>query len=263
MKKLWYAFTIGILCLSICLMSVSAISDTPHNWYCPRNKEHKQPLADRTLQFIEQYHAYYVDLWHGDNAEEKVVYLTFDAGYENGNVAKILDILKQEQVPGAFFVLGHLISSQPDLVRRMQQEGHIVANHTYHHKDMTTLDQFEQFQEELSSLKELYHQTTGAEMANYYRPPEGKFDERSLEFANRMGYQTIFWSLAYADWDNNNQPSEDFAMKKIMDHMHNGAIILLHPTSETNTKIMAPLIRELKACGYRFGTLDELTNEAP
>ena len=166
-------------------------------------------------------------------------------------------------MPAAFFVVGHYLESAPDLVRRMVAEGHIVANHTYHHKDMTTLDQFEQFEAELISLNERYYALTGSHMANYYRPPEGKFDERSLSYAQRMGYQTIFWSLAYADWDNANQPSEEAAMNKLRTYMHNGAIILLHPTSETNAKILGPLIRELKASGYRFGTLDELTREEP
>ncbi len=264
MKKYLFGITIFIICISVVsVSSVSAVGDTPYSWYCVRNKEHKQPLADSAMRFVEQYNAYYVDRQHGDETTEKIVYLTFDAGYENGNVAKILDILKEESVSGAFFVLGHLVNSQPELLRRMQQEGHIVANHTYHHKDMTTLDQFEQFEEELVSLNKRYYDVTGAQMANYYRPPEGKFDERSLSYAQRMGYQTIFWSLAYADWDNAHQPSEEAAMNKLRAYMHNGAIILLHPTSETNTKILAPFIRELKASGYRFGTLDELTHETP
>ena len=174
----------------------------------------------------------------------------------------LLDTLKQEQVPGAFFILGNLITRNPELVKRMAMEGHIVANHTNLHKDMTKVDQFDEFKKELDDLNHLYQNTTGLEMAKYYRPPEGKFNERSLAYANQLGYKTIFWSFAYADWDNNKQPSPESAKAKILDHIHNGAILLLHPTSATNAQIIGDVIRALKAGGYRFGSLDELTKDA-
>ena len=193
--------------------------------------------------------------------DDKVVYLTFDAGYENGNVEKILDTMKEEQVTGAFFILSNLIDRNPQLVLRMANEGHIVANHTSSHKDMTSVDNIDAFASELETLNAKYQALTGKPMAHYYRPPEGRFDERGLSFAKELGYKTVFWSFAYADWDNTKQPSAEYAKKKIFDNLHNGAVILLHPTSATNAQILGEVIRELKAEGYRFGTLDELTTK--
>ncbi len=261
MKKRIHIFFLGILCIFLVgTITVSAVNDTVFHWYCKRNKEHKQPLADASMQWIENLGGYYIDRNHGDETEEKVVYLTFDAGYENGNVEKILDVMKEEQVLGAFFVLSHLISSHPDLIKRMAEEGHIVANHTAHHKDMTKIGDLEAFRQELDALNTLYVETTGQKMSKYYRPPEGKFNEQSLRYAHQLGYKTIFWSLAYADWDNAKQPTPQSAMNTLMTYTHNGAVILLHPTSATNATILGDFIRELKAQNYRFGTLDELTH---
>ena len=250
---------LSVLMVLIGVLGVNAVTEKTYGWYCKRNKEHKQPIADTSMQWIENYGGYYVDHNHDEHNTEKVVYLTFDAGYENGNVEKILDVLKDEQVTGAFFILSHLISSHPDLVRRMATEGHIVANHTASHKDMSKIEEIDAFEEELEALNSLYREVTNCELARYYRPPEGKFDEKSLYFARTLGYKTIFWSLAYADWDNENQPTTESAMKTLMTYMHNGAVILLHPTSATNAAILGDFIRELKKDGYRFGTLDELT----
>ncbi len=260
MKKKFLLVFLLLLCFSMLYnFCISAVNDIALNWYCVRSKDHKQPIADANMQFIEQYNGYYIDHFHNDDCEEKVVYLTFDAGYENGNVEKTLNVLKQENVTGAFFILGHLIKNNTALVQRMANEGHTVCNHTFRHKDMTNINSIDAFKEELESLERLYHESTGCEMAKYYRPPEGKFNEKSLEYASQLGYKTIFWSFAYADWDNNKQPALDVAKSKILDHVHNGAVILLHPTSQTNAMILGDVIRELKKQGYRFGSLDELT----
>ena len=258
MKKI--IFTLAcILCLSPFLSSgANALSDKPMGFYCIRNKEHKQPRLDAGMSFIEKYGGYYVDRRREDDAKEKVIYLTFDAGYENGNIEKILDIMKAEDVRGAFFILENLIEKNPELVCRMANEGHTVANHTSKHRDMTKVDNIDDFSKELTSLRLLYQKTTGKEMSYFYRPPEGKFDERSLAFAHQLGYKTIFWSFAYADWDNSKQPDCEAAKKKIMDNLHNGEIMLLHPTSDTNAKILRDVIRELKKQGYRFGELSEI-----
>ncbi len=251
-------------CLCVCFLvsifvfSVSASEDTVFHWYCVRNSEHRQPIADANMRWIENYGGYYIDRAHGDNAEEKVVYLTFDAGYENGNVEKILDVMKEENVVGAFFVLGHLIQKNPNLILRMAEEGHLVCNHTVRHKDMTKLDEEEAFSLEVKELEQMYQALTGKEMAKYYRPPEGTFDERSLRYASNLGYRTVFWSLAYADWDNAKQPNPEKAKALLLQYMHNGAVILLHPTSKTNAQILQDLIVTLKSQGYRFGSLDEL-----
>ena len=229
------------------------------NWFCRRNKEHKQPLADPSLRFVEEYDGYYIDHRHGDDAKEKVIYLTFDAGYENGNIEKILDIMKEEEVTGAFFVLKNLVLKNRELVSRMAKEGHLICNHTASHKDMTKCASLEEFKSELEHLETVYFEATGQKLSPYYRPPEGKFNEAGMRYAKELGYKTVFWSFAYADWDNDRQMSPEEAKKKILAHVHNGEVMLLHPTSATNAAILQDVIRQLKQEGYRFGTLDELT----
>ena len=262
MKRIFKKCVMTLVALLLCFsnFTFNSFAET-QSWYTKRNKEHKQPTLDSKQEIIEKYGGYYVDKKYAERDDEKVVFLTFDAGYENGNVEKILDTLKAEDVKGAFFILENLINRNPELVKRMADEGHTVCNHTAKHKDMTKVDNIEDFRAELSALETLYTEKTGKEMAKFYRPPEGKYDERSLSFANELGYKTIFWSLAYADWDNNNQPSPEKALKILLDNIHNGAVILLHPTSATNAEIMPRLIKSLKAEGYRFGTLNELVAE--
>lgn len=255
-KKSFFALASAIVAL--CAVFFSANADNAQGWYVKRNAEHKQPSLDSPLQYISKYNAYYVDTKKADS-EDKVIYLTFDAGYENGNVEKIVDTLIKENVPAAFFLLDNIIIKNTDLVNKMADNNCLVCNHTLKHKDMTKITDKNEFANELASLESVYKEKTGKEMAKYYRPPEGKFNEQSLKFASELGYKTIFWSFAYADWDNSNQPSEEYAKKKILDNTHNGAVILLHPTSETNAKILPDLIQEWKNQGYRFGTLDELT----
>ena len=250
--------------LSVCLIaSAAAVSGSAegkaYNWYSVHVKNHVQPSVGSDIAFAEELGGYYIDHRNTDPAaEDKVIYLTFDAGYENGNVAKILDVMKEEQVTGAFFVLGNLIKKEPKLIRRMAEEGHLVCNHTFHHKDMTRLDDAA-FLEELTALEALYRETTGSKMAAYYRPPEGKFSRENLACAQQNGYKTVFWSFAYPDWDNNRQMSPEKAKSIILENAHNGEVMLLHPTSATNAAILGDVIRELKAQGYRFGALDELT----
>ena len=250
-----------VFCAILCLLGNIAVSaqDPAIGWYCVRNKDHRQPIADANLRWVEEYNGYYLDHNHNDTAAEKVLYLTFDAGYENGNVAKILDVLKVENVQGAFFVLDHLIENNTELVVRMAEEGHVVANHTAKHRDITKFESKEALHAELSTLEKLYQSKTGREMTKYFRPPEGRFSKQSMRWLSELGYKTVFWSIAYADWDNGKQPSPEYAKAKIMDHVHNGAVILLHPTSSTNARILGDVIRECRAQGYRFGTLDELT----
>ena len=261
-KKINWMFLCSILL--ILSLSVGAFaSSSGYHWYCVRNREHKQPRMDGSLSMIEQYDGYYVDRKHGDDCEDKVIYLTFDAGYENGNIEKILNTLKEEQAPGAFFILGNLIERNPEIVLRMEAEGHLVCNHSDKHRCMTSYTSAEEMKADLSTLEARYTELTGKTMAPYYRPPEGKFDERTLGFASKLGYKTIFWSFAYADWDNDRQPNPAEAKKKILDNIHNGAVLLLHPTSSTNAAILGEVIAELKAEGYRFGTLDELTAPSP
>ncbi len=228
-------------------------------WYCAHVKDHAQPRLDAQFNYVEGVGGYYIDHRHYDPAaEDKVVYLTFDAGYENGNISRVLDALQEEGVSGAFFILGHLTADHPELVRRMAEEGHLVCNHTFTHKNLVGAGR-EALAEELGRLESACRENCGVEVAKYYRPPEGRFDRAMLEAAQDMGYKTIFWSFAYADWDNQKQPSPAAAKQKILENVHNGAVLLLHPTSGTNAAILADVIRTLKGEGYRFGTLDELT----
>lgn len=257
-KKILLSF-LAIVVTALFLCPTSSALDKPINWYCTRNKEHKQPIFSSDLRMVEKYGGYYIDKNHGDRDNDKVLYLTFDAGYENGNVEKILDTMKSENVVGAFFILKNLIIKNPELVKRMSEEGHTVCNHTSSHKDISKITSEEDFRKELEELENIYREYTGCEMAKYFRPPEGRFSEASMHMTQKLGYKTIFWSFAYADWDNNSQMSPNKAKAKILDNIHNGAVILLHPTSATNAAILGDIIKELKSQGYRFGTLEELT----
>ncbi len=247
-----------IACVLASLLAFASSAQNSSSWYVKRNAEHKQPILDANMRYVEKYDAYYVDKTKADS-DDRVIYLTFDAGYENGNVERIVDVLIKEKVPAAFFVLDNIIVKNTELINKMAENNLIVCNHTLKHKDMTKITSIEEFKNELAALESVYKEKTGREMAKYYRPPEGKFNEENLKYAKELGYKTIFWSFAYADWDNENQPSREYAIKKILDNTHNGAVILLHPTSKTNADIMPELIAEWKKEGYRFGTLDELT----
>lgn len=251
-NKIYKSITLIIAAAAVFCSVVSATGQS-YNWYCKRQKDHARPSVEPNMSFIEKYDGAFI----GKDPEEKVVYLTFDAGYENGNIVCVLDVLKAHDAHGAFFVLDNLVRRDTALVRRMADEGHLVCNHTSRHKDMTMLSR-EAFASELDSLTETLKSEAGIDVAKFYRPPEGKFSEENLAWAKEMGYKTVFWSLAYADWDNNKQPAPDYAKKLLLDNIHNGAVILLHPTSKTNADILDGLLSELESLGYRFGTLGEL-----
>jgi len=253
MKKTARFFWGTMLVLVFIFVNSSPLyAEHAQNWYCKREKEHKRPCIDPGMSYIEEENGFFL------GPDEKVIYLTFDAGYENGNIARILDTLKAHNAPGAFFILENLIKRNPDLVERMKNEGHLVCNHTARHKDMTKLTR-EEAEKELRSLEELYTETFGGALAPFYRPPEGRFDRESLAAAKALGYHTAFWSLAYADWDNEKQPDPEQAKKLLCDHLHNGAVILLHPTSKTNADILDALLCRWEEEGYRFGSLLEFT----
>ena len=161
-------------------------------------------------------------------------------------------------MPAAFFLVGNYIEKNADLVCRMEREGHIVANHTMHHYDMSKISEETAFTKELEDLAQLYRETTGKEMPKYYRPPQGIYSEKNLEMAKALGYRTVFWSLAYVDWNNDDQPTAEEAFSKLLPRTHNGAVILLHSTSKTNARILDELLTKWKDMGYRFETLDAL-----
>ena len=223
------------------------------SWGLSFRQEGSAPVGNADAAHLRQYDAAYI----GDTGQ-KVLYLTFDAGYENGNTAKILDILQKHQVPAAFFLVGNYIEKNADLVRRMSNEGHIVGNHTMHHYDMSKLSDKVSFSKELTDLEILYRDTVGQDMPKYYRPPQGIYSEENLKMARELGYKTVFWSLAYVDWNNDHQPTPETAFSKLLPRTHNGAVVLLHSTSKTNGIILDTLLTKWKEMGYRFGTLEEL-----
>lgn len=223
------------------------------DWGLSFQTEGAAPVGNATQEYLSQYGAYYLG-----NTDEKVIYLTFDCGYENGCTGQILDALKKHHAPAAFFVVGNMVETAPDIVRRMAEEGHIVGNHTYHHPDMSSISEYSAFQQELDSLAALYQQTTGRPLSRFYRPPQGKYSEENLKQAQALGYTTVFWSLAYVDWYTDNQPTHDQAYAKLLPRIHDGAIVLLHSTSRTNAEILDELLTKWEQMGYRFASLEEL-----
>lgn len=242
------------LAVSVSVFASSAL--TTGSWGLSFRQEGAPPIGNAGKDQLRQYQAAYIG-----NTNEKVLYLTFDAGYENGCTAKILDTLKEKQVPAAFFLVGNYIRQSPDLVRRMVAEGHTVGNHTMHHYDMSRLSDKAAFSKELTDLEALYKETVGQELPKYYRPPQGIYSEENLKMAQELGYKTLFWSLAYVDWNNDSQPTREAAFAKLLPRTHNGAVVLLHSTSKTNAEILGELIDKWKEAGYRFGTLEELFSQ--
>ena len=223
------------------------------SWGLSFQTQGQPPVGPANSAVLARFDAAYL----GDTSQ-KVLYLTFDAGYENGCTAKILDILKKHDVPAAFFLVGHYMQQNPDLVRRMVKDGHIVGNHTMHHPDMSQISEPAAFQKELEDLEALFFEVTGSKMSKFYRPPQGNYSEENLKMAQKLGYKTVFWSLAYVDWQNEKQPTAEFAFSKLLPRTHNGAVILLHSTSQTNAEILDRLLTKWKEMGYTFGTLEML-----
>ena len=230
---------------------VSAASEG--NWGLSFQEEGKPPIGNASASDLSQYDAYYIQ-----ETEEKVLYLTFDAGYENGYTEKILDALKKHNAPATFFLTGAYIDSAPELVCRMVEEGHAAGNHTWHHPDMSQIADMDSFREELSYVEEAFFEATGKEMDRYYRPPRGIYSETNLEMAQQLGYQTFFWSLAYVDWYNDDQPTREEAFDKLLGRIHPGAIVLLHRTSATNAEILDELLTKWEEMGYRILPLSDL-----
>ena len=223
------------------------------SWGLSFRQEGAPPIGTAGKDQLAQYDAAYIG-----NTGEKVLYLTFDAGYENGCTEKILDVLKKQEVKAAFFLVGNYMERNADLVRRMAEEGHTVGNHTMHHPDMSAITDKAAFSRELQDLESLYKETTGRELPKFYRPPQGIYSEENLKMAQELGYQTVFWSLAYVDWNNDAQPSREEAFAKLLPRTHNGAVVLLHSTSRTNAEILDELLTKWEEMGCRFGTLEEL-----
>lgn len=255
--------------------AVAAAADG--SWGLSFQEKGKTPIGNATSEYLKKYNAYYT----GETAKkaeadeisgtregeanasnnkngDMSIYLTFDVGYENGYTDGLLDVLKEEKVPAAFFVVGNFVEENPELVKRMADEGHIVGNHTMHHPDMSAISDEPAFKKELEDLEAAYEKVVGKKMQKFYRPPQGKYSEANLEMANRLGYTTFFWSLAYVDWLQDSQPSREDALNILNERIHPGAIVLLHSTSKTNAQILSELIQGWKARGYSFRALTEL-----
>lgn len=225
------------------------------NWGLSFPSPGQAPVGNTTNDYLKQFNACYMG-----EPGEKVIYLTFDAGYENGNTPAILDALKKHQAPATFFVVGNFISENQDLIKRMEDEGHTVGNHTMTHPNMSKISTQESFQKELAGVEDIYKEITGKEMTKFYRPPQGIYSTLNLSMAKEMGYHTFFWSLAYVDWYQDNQPDPQEAIAKLTKRIHPGAIVLLHSTSSTNAQILDELLSKWEEMGYSFHSLNELVS---
>lgn len=227
------------------------LSNKKIGWGIKRNDNHQQPdLGATNKQLIEKYNGISMG-----SADSKNVYLTFDAGYEAGYTEKILEVLKQNDVKATFFLTAHYINTEPELVKRMIEEGHIIGNHTVNHKSMPDIDN-ETIKKEVMELHTAVYEKFGYEM-KYIRPPKGEYSERTLAYSNTLGYKTVMWSFAYDDWDENKQGKEAYGKEKILNNMHNGAVILLHSTSKDNANILDECIKEIKKMGYEFKSIED------
>lgn len=246
-----------LLIVAAVLMPSQVSAAQAQSWYFKATEKGNQPIVFGGNKMPDKYGTIYMG-----NPNEKVMYLTFDAGYGCESLDKILTVLKEQEVKASFFILPAMIKYALPTVQRMAEDGHLIANHSYSHKNMAHINDIETFRKELTDLEDYYREATGLEMAKYFRPPEGSFTEQTLSFCATLGYTPVFWSFAYADWDNGKQPDTEGAKRKILDNAHNGEVMLLHPNSETNASVLSDVLTELKAQGYSFRTLEEFDKPA-
>ena len=252
-RDIWILLSAVAMALILSLQIMLTDTMETGSWGLSFRQEGAAPIGPAGKDQLAKLDAAYL----GDTGE-KVIYLTFDAGYENGCTKKILDVLQKHNVPAAFFLVGNYMEKNADLVRRMAAEGHIVGNHTMHHYDMSKISDKSAFQKELQELEALFRSITDAELPKYYRPPQGIYSEENLQMAKELGYKTVFWSLAYVDWNNDAQPTPEYAFQKLLPRTHNGAVVLLHSTSVTNAEILDELLTKWKQMGYSFASIDQL-----
>lgn len=246
--------TLGVFTRQIPRSQKTSSAAQSTGWGLSFQEEGKRPAGNASIDDLKQYNAYYAS-----DTDQKIIYLTFDAGYENGNTPAILDALKKHQAPAVFFVVGNFIKDNHDLIRRILAEGHIIGNHTMTHPDLPQISSMDAFQKELQDVEELYTSLTGEAMTKFYRPPRGIYSTENLSMAKELGYSTFFWSLAYVDWIQDQQPSREEAFQKLLTRIHPGAIVLLHNTSSTNAEILDELLTKWEEMGYEFHSLKELT----
>ncbi len=255
MHKKQLIYKIFILCSLVLSLFTFTIGVNAKGFGYRKNNNHLTPDIGSYKQEIDGTNSYYVG-----NTNEKVLYLTFDCGYDNGNLISILDTLEEKNVPSTFFVTGDFVKRFPDLLRLIVSKGHTVGNHTYGHKNITKLSS-EEIKEEVAKLEKAYEEVTNEKISLYFRPPEGEFDKRSLTEIKNLGYHTFFWSIAYADWDTKNQKGKDHGFNEVCKQFHNGGIILLHTVSSDNKDCLGMIIDEARKQGYEFKTLATIVNE--
>lgn len=240
-----------VLIFFLSLLIFVGINVNAYGFGYRKNALHKSPDVGIYKEIIDGTDSYYVG-----NESEKTIYLTFDAGYDNGNLIKILDILDEKDVKSTFFVTGDFLERNSDLAKEVVIRGHIIGNHTYHHKNITKLSA-DEISQEVKLLEDKYEELTSQKMVKVFRPPEGEFNKDSLMTIKNLGYKTFFWSVAYDDWNTDDQKGENYGYTKVMDNLHNGAIILLHTVSSDNAKILPRIIDDAISEGYVFKNLDE------
>ncbi len=232
----------------------SSLASKRNGWWF-RRKENQVPSGSGEAFDISEYQGYYRNT--AVTEEDKVIYLTIDCGYESENTAIILDILKKHDIKVTYFVTNHFLKESKEEVLRMVEEGHVVANHSVTHADLTAISE-EEIYKEITGCEDAFYELTGTQMAPFFRPPEGAYSRKSLQVTEDLGYKTIFWSIAYNDYDKNNQPGKQYVLDHFATYHHNGTIALMHNDSDSNAEAMDELITFLKEQGYRFGTLYEL-----
>lgn len=251
-----------VFMLSVLPNLASADVNTPHGWGFKRAHDGKSADAGAEYESILENH----DAVYKGTGDKKTLYLTFDNGYENGFTEQILDVLKQEQVPAAFFITGHYIRTAGDLVKRMVDEGHVVGNHSWSHPDFTQTSK-EELLKELEKVRQETEALTGQKNMQYVRPPRGVFSERTLALIKEAGYTHVFWSVSVVDWNTDAQKGWQHSYDHIMEQLHPGAVLLLHTVSEDNAKALQKVIQDAKSEGYTFQSLDQLmvevTGDAP
>ena len=251
MRKFFYILPLFFLLLP--QIAYGAPSNQAIHWGFKKGANEQQAVAGAQLDnLLQKYGGFY----KGD-PNKKILYLTFDNGYENGYTDQILDVLKKEKVPATFFVTGHYLDSAPELVKRMVNEGHIVGNHSWYHPDLTTNSDSD-IREELDKVRDRTKELTGQKEMKYLRPPRGILSERTLKVAKDLGYTHVMWSLAFVDWNVNQQKGWHYSYDNIMKQVHPGAVMLLHTVSKDNANALEKVIKDLKKRGYKFKSLDQL-----
>lgn len=230
--------------------NIESLDNKKIGWGIKRNDNHEQPdVGSVNRKILDKYQGIYMG-----NNDKKLIYVTFDLGYEAGYTSKILEVLKQNDVKATFFITAHYVNTQPDLVKQMIDEGHIVGNHTVNHKSMPTCS-LDTIKKEVMDLHSAIYDKFGYEM-KFIRPPKGEYSERTVAYTNTLGYTSVMWSFAYDDWDEAKQGRESYGKKKILDNLHNGEVMLLHATSKDNSNILDEVIKEIKNQGYEFRNID-------